>query len=612
MLPNVNDQPDYSKQTGDFRKTPAKEEKKVLFTPANLQGDSNQRPAFHASLPANASPKVAQTAAHALNLRTRLERQYEFCVSTIQAINAKNPNLMTEKVKKWNAIVHRAHEGFKRLQESHPHYEETAKIVEGGIASLLYAIGEINQSQKEPEIALPPELKSEKIVMSYDHTLRKSIENCVQSKNVERYKEILNLMPDSEILSARSWEITQSKEPFMRALLDRAALCFKGDKIQAALHYKDLQMIELLDQNQIKKAIKEPGYLNQLLEQIISLEPGLSEKVIFLMPSKVKESYQTKLSERFSACANAAADQVADTMSDLRCRNQAIAEFKGSSLQTDQRDQALQDRIKAIKQESGEAFRLEELQKLKGSVRDLSACCLGKGTKNSEERIQAWVNNQQKLAREGKNEELMLSNRLLSVLQHSEQLPVQLPPILQKEMRQVSIDLRLQNQKLWKALAPSQAARETQRTPSEVVVDLMAALRQLRQENPKNFDLAWADEEVRSHFLKHRMSVEEINILLNTIENHAGLKSISQLEEKCKVLRSQLPAAARALSLTRYHENVYGRVYDSAFVEHLVFYFPVCARQRQPWAVPGCLDENSKQKIIKKPSRQVSSIIWYI
>ena len=118
---------------------------------------------------------------------------------------------------------------------------------------------------------------------------------------------------------------------------------------------------------------------------------------------------------------------------------------------------------------------------------------------------------------------------------------------------------------------PSLAERNAHRAPTEVLVHLLSYL-----DNNKN---KWGDlpefktveEKTKHQFLQHRMLLKETHEFLDwVIKEISENQDLDKLSQLCKTLKSQLPDKDKALADTRLHDNIYGRVFDSALVDDLV------------------------------------------
>ena len=135
-------------------------------------------------------------------------------------------------------------------------------------------------------------------------------------------------------------------------------------------------------------------------------------------------------------------------------------------------------------------------------------------------------------------------------------------------LKHVSSDLAQLHQAQMSAVGPSDAARETKRTPSEVLVHLMS---RLGEEKGKNPQLASLEQEAKQMFSKHEMRLDSVKAFLDKVNNQCkDQNELSHITQLCQTLKKQLPESESKLESTRLHDNIYGRAYDSALIGALV------------------------------------------
>lgn len=557
-----------------------KDKVSTSFEKAKLESDSISRGTIRATRTSDKEEsqisKIIDTIKELVSFKTKQEKQFDFCVKIHKKINAKSTDntAQLDDLNLWNEKVVAARNWLKKLDKSNPDFILVSDFLQKALDSyqskLLVGAKQVSVSITGHQ-EFKPENHPFETLEKFDTYLDFPIKEALHKKNVDKFRELLKLTSDASILqqgAANSFlKIVQRdpKELLMGALLERASHCFEGDKIQAALHYQNADMFQLLDQAQVQEAIKDPAYLKKLLDQMMTFESHeVMEQILQRATPALAESYQQELVERFFASAKRAADHVHDSIIDAHCRERAVVELKESPLQGEERERAILQKTAAIKLEFGETIKNEEMKKQEEALAELHKAFSDIMPKSKEEREKVVANLLQGVAAKGKLEQLTYANRLLSALIRTDELP----PLLRKEMKHVSLIFTEQNQQVWRALGQSQAPWEAARTPSEVMVDLMATLREMRQENPENAFIQQAVNEVRSRFLQHNITPDEIKVFLKKIENEAINNDLPMLAAACKTLQAQTPASD--LSLTRYHDNLYGRVYDSALVEALV------------------------------------------
>ena len=143
---------------------------------------------------------------------------------------------------------------------------------------------------------------------------------------------------------------------------------------------------------------------------------------------------------------------------------------------------------------------------------------------------------------------------------------------LKETLKKTGQILSKQNQAQWSKLGPSDAPRDTYRTPSEVLVHLMSALNKARVEDASNPVFQRLEQKAELMMRRHEMSYEQIIAFL--AEAKAALPSNSPASLLCTTLEKQLPKSASDIHLTRLHDNIYGNVYDSAIALNLAHALP--------------------------------------
>lgn len=141
--------------------------------------------------------------------------------------------------------------------------------------------------------------------------------------------------------------------------------------------------------------------------------------------------------------------------------------------------------------------------------------------------------------------------------------------VLGRATQQASHDLAVYHQDAMKQVGPSEAERDAPRTPSEVVVHLLSAINQ-QQNNPPVPELTQLSQEIQQALLKHELTVEQTRTLITNAQQTCTQQGWDELSTLCDALLEQLPATNSDMPLTRLHDNIYGRVFDSTFVEELV------------------------------------------
>lgn len=150
-------------------------------------------------------------------------------------------------------------------------------------------------------------------------------------------------------------------------------------------------------------------------------------------------------------------------------------------------------------------------------------------------------------------------------------------------------------------LIPSHMNRDPIRSPTEVLIDLLAFLKDVGNE-----EYHGVAKEAKSIFLKHMTSIENVEGFLNSI---SGRFPDSELAKKSEGLKNGL---MKYPIYTRLHENIYGRAFDSAFVAELVNTPPpevVKAMTEMSLAFANYLEElslkGSRKKTISKEIKNV-------
>ncbi len=108
------------------------------------------------------------------------------------------------------------------------------------------------------------------------------------------------------------------------------------------------------------------------------------------------------------------------------------------------------------------------------------------------------------------------------------------------------------------------------RTPSEVLVHFLHSIRAAQKDNPNSETLNTLERQVKQIILKHEMTLSNTQRLLSEAQATLLKENFSQLAALATTLTNHLPENEAALAPTRLHDNVYGRVLDSAIVLELV------------------------------------------
>ena len=128
-----------------------------------------------------------------------------------------------------------------------------------------------------------------------------------------------------------------------------------------------------------------------------------------------------------------------------------------------------------------------------------------------------------------------------------------------------------------KKVNPSQAARETHRTPMEVIVHFLARIDKFKNEGDHN--LLQFRSEAWQMVLQHKLSCRNTLQFLEKIIRYCNCKfGYSELSFFCKTLHDELPKEG-TIHKTRLHDNIYGRVLDSKIVGKLVENPPIGVQQ---------------------------------
>ncbi|SCA63216.1 hypothetical protein SCG7086_AM_00090 [Chlamydiales bacterium SCGC AG-110-P3] len=136
-------------------------------------------------------------------------------------------------------------------------------------------------------------------------------------------------------------------------------------------------------------------------------------------------------------------------------------------------------------------------------------------------------------------------------------------------LTEASQKLAIQNQIKMQGLGESTHERTHKRTPSEVTINALALLRSAANEYPDQSDqLSKCAKECEDHILIHNLSLKATKEFLNEIKSNINDLELTDLSTKLDALLTQLPE--QQSSRARLHDNVYGRVYDSAMINHLV------------------------------------------
>lgn len=121
------------------------------------------------------------------------------------------------------------------------------------------------------------------------------------------------------------------------------------------------------------------------------------------------------------------------------------------------------------------------------------------------------------------------------------------------------------------AIGPSMAAREACRTPSAVLIDFIRSVRIELEKHDNHPLLTSLKNNSEALYLKRKLSITSVKTFIK--ESRSALQDaheLTRLEITCGKLLGQLPKSSDDLHLTQLHDCIYGRVFDTAFVERLV------------------------------------------
>lgn len=160
------------------------------------------------------------------------------------------------------------------------------------------------------------------------------------------------------------------------------------------------------------------------------------------------------------------------------------------------------------------------------------------------------------LAKSNETEKIVYAVRIMGTLSKYGELPLPC-----KEALKVAIVmLSNENQATWQNFGPTDSPRNTYRTPSEVLVHLMSAL--------KKENLPELERKAEMMMRTHHMTFDQVKAFLAEVK--ALTPAGSRINSLCTILENQLPKRAGDVALTRLHDNIYGNVYDSAIALNLV------------------------------------------
>lgn len=143
---------------------------------------------------------------------------------------------------------------------------------------------------------------------------------------------------------------------------------------------------------------------------------------------------------------------------------------------------------------------------------------------------------------------------------------------VREEFAEVGMNLTNLHQVLMSIEKPSSAAREICRTPSEVIFHLLSYLernRDLLKPFPEK-----TYSEAQNLVMSGGLSFEKVKIFLSHV-TFSNWKSHPILAKLTEQLRKQLPVTISDMPITRLHDNIYLRCFDSALAEFLVLTTPV-------------------------------------
>ena len=267
---------------------------------------------------------------------------------------------------------------------------------------------------------------------------------------------------------------------------------------------------EKLSDFMLAKDDKGVSHLDNLVSRAGTAE---ANAVLQRCPENIKEAYYQKLYASFLDCGNEAAESV--RVVDNKPVDETVSE---------------------------EAKDLER-QKQKAALDHMSLALVSRAQdlRNPLAIEEMIVDYFKALSTEGNSEQMTMALRLFSVMIRSKKLP----PLLQKEFENASLRLRKENLQQWKQLPASSEERTHFRTPSEVVVHLMADIRKMRQQDPENKVLENLDVQVQSLFLQHHMNIDETRDFLSKFENDALKEGLPNLASLCHTLQDQLPLSSK-------------------------------------------------------------------
>ncbi|MFT4553731.1 MAG: hypothetical protein ACI9S8_002372 [Chlamydiales bacterium] len=174
----------------------------------------------------------------------------------------------------------------------------------------------------------------------------------------------------------------------------------------------------------------------------------------------------------------------------------------------------------------------------------------------------------------------------------------ELPPRLQQAFTQVSKELGEIHQVQSSKKVPSRARRDNHRTPTEVATHFLARLDTLSKSddlNPMQIErIKKLEKDVKKLILKHQLTVPNMKMFLIKAQAIGQDDFLGEkIDSLCTVLIGQLPEGDTA-EPTRLHDNIYGRIFDTAMVEELIHNPPPSVSESMSKACGALLDHLEK------------------
>lgn len=108
------------------------------------------------------------------------------------------------------------------------------------------------------------------------------------------------------------------------------------------------------------------------------------------------------------------------------------------------------------------------------------------------------------------------------------------------------------------------------RTPNDVLVHLMAIVRDGLKDHPDSKGLANVEREGKRLFMTHQPGLDAVTDLIERAKAAFERKADEDAAGSCGKLASQLPAEFKDLTPAQLQDNIYGRVFDSKFVAAVI------------------------------------------